>query len=130
MGSAGSTRGLKDVAFEAELRLPARQQYAYINITVKGETIEEFNKNLGEINADMAAALKAAHDQATAIVMAKPNLPPSVSGMSLAEILPPPNAVHDTRSAEELITQELDGKVVDVEEKPWERPAPAVVDFF
>lgn len=106
------------MSFEAELRLPAKQQYAYINVTIKSDSIEEFKRDLAAVDEQMVFNLFSIHNKACSIVSGNATL-----GVSRPS---------DTRTPDELVTQELDAKVVSVEEKPWNREKPAAqeVNFF
>lgn len=101
--------------FEAELRLPCKQPYAYINIVVRGETIEEFQANYALVGGlNVAEDLLKLHSHAYDVVMGMKKPAPS---------------------AQALIESELGGKVIeelkptdelkDMTTKPWERPKPA-----
>ena len=112
--------------FEAELRLPAKQQYAYINIKISGDTVEEMQESIHSIS-EMVTDLTAVHSAMYDKVMGKAHV----------EVKPQP-AVFDNRTPTQLITQELGGTVVPdgkrsaaqqserttSSEKPWERVKP------
>lgn len=107
--------------FEAELRLPCKQPYAYISVWVRGETDEELYKALEKVEASLTEKLTTVHQHAYDIVMGvkKP-------------IKPEPQA-------QALIESELGGKILEEKpveakaavtaavegQKPWERPKPA-----
>jgi hypothetical protein len=100
--------------FEAELRLPCRQQFAYINIVVRGDSIEEFQQNYALVGGlSVAEDLAKLHGHAYDVVM--------------GNIKPAP-------SAQALIESELGGKVIEQapatgdSPRPWERPKPAGLD--
>lgn len=112
------------MTFSTELRLPAKQQFAYINITVTGETIEEFNENLADLSQSTFDDLKRIHDQACDTVN------PSTSRANVAKAKAASVTILDSQdkaTASELIKSELGGKVVSETEtkKPWDRPKPA-----
>lgn len=99
--------------FEAELRLPCKQPYAYINIVVRGESAEELKDLLEDATQGLLAGeLAAFHGVAYDVVMGNK-----------------PKPAAPQQDAATLITQELKAKVL--EDKPtepaapWERPKPA-----
>lgn len=111
--------------FEAELRLPTKQQYAYINMTIRSDSGAEFVQTLKELDeGDMARHLVEFHTKAYAMVM---------GGVEVElKKATEPRADQDPR---DLIVSELGGKVIAEvateaapqaqPEKPWERTKPA-----
>lgn len=106
--------------FEAELRLPCKQPYAYISVWVRGETAEEFKTNYLTLTGSTSIEdLTKLHGHAYDVVM----------------------GVAKKATPEQLITSELGGKVIDEQKvadskadmtpapnvKPWERKKPAAI---
>lgn len=104
--------------FEAELRLPCKQPYAYISVWIRGESITEMEENLHQFDqAGFVNSLTMVHTSAYDIVM----------------------GVAPKATPEQLITSELGGKVIEEQpvekkasitaaaegQKPWERKKPA-----
>lgn len=95
--------------FEAELRLPCKQPYAYINVVVRGDDKAEFTDNVNALSLSLVENLTDFHSQAYDVVM----------------------GVKPAPSAQALIESELGGKVIDqthdqvMAGKPWERPKPS-----
>jgi hypothetical protein len=101
--------------FEAELRLPCRQQFAYINIVVRADNAEELKDALEDATQGLLAQeLAAYHGMAYDVVMG--------------------NRAKPAPSAQVLIESELGGKVIEQapvtgdSPKPWERAKPAGLD--
>jgi hypothetical protein len=126
------------MSFEVEFGLPGSKQFEYVHFKVTAETVEGLNENLDTVSDILMAKISDIHRASADILTGKRPVPSTkpfdiADSNQLAEVfkgMPHVMSPNDTRSAEELITQELDGKVIEVEQKPWERPAPAVVDFF
>lgn len=111
--------------FEAELRLPCKQPYAYISVWIRGETIEEFNDNVNSFGLPHIANLTDLHTQAYDVVIKQQTGPKPGAG---------PEAPLTSEQARNLIQSELGGKVISEDEKaapegqpvkPWERKKPA-----
>lgn len=105
--------------FEAELRLPCKQPYAYINIIVRGETDEELYKALEKVEASLTERLLNVHTHAYNIVMGVKKPAPAeqalieseLGGKVIAEMEAPTISVTTPRPP--------------LAEKPWDRPKPA-----
>lgn len=104
--------------YEAEFRIPTRQQYAYINIKINADTV-----------ADLISAADDAAVQMVEITTSHSVMYDAANGAKVeikASTAPP---IFD---AQEAIESELGGKVVeesapkaDTTKKPWERERPA-----
>lgn len=114
---------------EVELRLPTKHQYAYVGVKIQGETSQDVQQELANMQGGLIDSIAGVYNQAMDAVQ------PSTSRASVAKatkvnVAPGENAVvvtTDTTTAEELIKSELGGTVVSVTEaiKPWERKKPA-----
>jgi len=118
------------MSFEAELRLPGAKPYEYINLVIRGDDAANFDAELSKVNTDLIRKINEIHRAAADIVASRATHTTSIANpdrtsISITEDVP--RAVAPT--AEELITTELGGKVIEATEnvKPWERPKPTPV---
>jgi len=124
------------MSFEVEFGLPGARPYEYVHVKVSGETLPDLQLELAQFDSELARQLRELHRQAADIMVHRqtpgasaPVANPDRTSISITEDVP--RAVAPT--AEELITTELGGKVIEVTEnvKPWERPKPAAtVNLF
>lgn len=104
------------MSFETELRLPGSKPYEYVNITVKGDTIAEFDADLDSVSDELVEKLRGIHRMAADIMLARKASTPVANPQRTTVV-----------SATDLITTELGGTVISETEnvKPWERAKPA-----
>ena len=113
------------MSFEVEFGLPGAKPYEYVHIKVTGETLADLLENLNQLDGPTVECIQLSQREWADIIVHGGKYQPKPQPTQTAVFTEKPMT---SKQKEDLVVSELGAKVVDVQQKPWERPAPGTVN--